>query len=1138
MAIRLLTLLGMLLLFAGITGFVVFAFGDLGKGWRPLAELLIPLSLFASAPVFRRLDAPFVARAVVAMGGVSLPIMASASLVDNAAPPSDPTGRAVGLMLFIIGCMITAGYALVAIRRKSSLLRFLVFPMLWLTVAAGALMMESSPPTGRRLFTPMPGQWAVVCCAIAITGILLRLRNDRMLIDAGRSAIMPGALGSFAIVWFATVGHQSATTPMIVAGVASIIAIETTSPRFHSSVISALQAGIVLFTSVLCFHERGIGPTAAVAVLALLAGIEWQAARRPSTSGATLFACAAAVIVPATLAESSTVLIVAGALFIWSWTRRFLPSPAIAKGLVDTTVWLSTAMATIGLMRLWSAPDALLFMAAASAVVAVGLRLPGLRPFGDDLLVGSWVLVVALMTLLALGQALLIPIAWHFSHRPAIGLITSVTASFALAAAPRWPNLRVWTATAGAFVALYWSGRWLDVDGVLTSAVIGTLADLLIVSAFLRRRSTSGHIGLAGLVAGSTAAFAAVAAPGVRGGVWPWATTGALLAAWIGWFIVESRGRAGESPVQELLQNRLEPTIAERTAANPDPPRSFVVTVLQFMVIAAAIVTVISAVASSKLATSPFLWGLALSSPVPLAAMTLGRHCNRRSERSGRGYVELGWGMGLAIALLTALVSSSATPTDGYRWPPPLATAFLLADTIALGPVRGWKRVAGWVIAIALWFQVAHASDITWQEPSMSAALLVISSAATLGATRSEGTERHLLQSLGAVAAAAAWTSFLGWADLDSTGNVVAHSAATIAVVMVLSIGMRIDLLRADWSITWSWVPAIATIAAVIGAFRPETSDRIGHLAAAAAVAIWAVALAMLARRFGQPMFRIVCAFIATGACWVGVLGFDPTPSVAIAGASAVAILLVGAGATLHILDRPTWVSSAFAGALLASASAVAVGTFPDCPHPATIAGLIVAAAVLTAVGSLRREIGWNITAVLAVLIAWLVFAHDALNGDPQWVTLPTGIALLASVELARFDRRRGGIEVEDHILTIVDIAAMTLIVGNSMIGLVDGSTPDGLLTVATGVMLGALGLLTRVRRRLIFGSVAVVLAVILLLLPPLVGLVPTDARWLPWALLIVAGVSSVLIAALVERGRRAMHGANQKFAELTKGWE
>ena len=82
----------MALVFAGLLGFVVFAFGDLGKGWRPLAEVLTPVALFRGAALLRRLRAPFVGTALEVLGGLAVPVMAAAAFLDGATPPPDPTG--------------------------------------------------------------------------------------------------------------------------------------------------------------------------------------------------------------------------------------------------------------------------------------------------------------------------------------------------------------------------------------------------------------------------------------------------------------------------------------------------------------------------------------------------------------------------------------------------------------------------------------------------------------------------------------------------------------------------------------------------------------------------------------------------------------------------------------------------------------------------------------------------------------------------------------------------------------------------------------------------------------------------------------------------------------------------------------
>ena len=1125
----------MLLLFTGITGFVVFAFGDVGKGWRPLAELLIPLSLFASAPLFRRLDAPFVARSVIAVGGVALPIMAAASLVDNATPPADPVGRAIGVMLFVVGGLITSAYLFVTLRQPTSLLRFLVFPMLWLTVAAAGLITETSPPSGTRIFAPLPGQWAAVSCAIAVTALVVRPHKDHLLAQLGRAAVLPGALSSFVVVWFATVSDDAASTPLIVAAVASIITIESTSPRFGSVSISGMQIAITFFTAVVCFHDHGVAPTAGVVVLAAIGAIEWQSARRPSAAATTLLAIAGGVMLPLTLERASLGLLVAAVVFVWSCTRHFRIRPTVPTGLVNSAIWISTAMMSAALSELWSVPEALMGIAVAVAVVSIGLRLVEVPRVHADLLICSWVLVVALTTLALSGFGLLED---ETSYPPALGLTTAVTVTAALAIAPRWPNLRVWTAVTGAFITSCWVIGWTELDWVTGYAVIAWLGTLLVMFSLVRRTTASGHLGLAGLTTTAIAISGSLLAASTEWGTWPWAATGALLSAPVGWFIVESRGRTGDSPAQDHLQRWIEPTFAQRVGTETEPAWSLAVRFLQLMVISTATITVISAVASTGITTHPAPCGLALASSVPLGAILFGRRCIGRSDRAGSGYVELGWVAGFAIGLATAFTPFLTVETDAPRWPPPMATALLILDAIALGPALRWRRHVAWGAAVILWFQVAFATDVAWGDPPMTVALLVMSLLAVIAASRSAGTARHLFQTLGAVAAGAAWSSFLGWAALDTTGTVVLHSAVSMAAVLGLALAMRGNRIRSDWPATWSWIPALWTVAAVTGAFLPEASAPIAHLAAASALAAWAVAVAMLARPLHLSSLRVLSTFIATGACWIGVSGFDPAPAHVVAGASVTALSLLATAIGFHLRTRPTWVSPMISGALLTSGSAVAVGTLPSCPRPALIASLIITAAVLTGTGAVRREIAWNIGAVPPALAAWLVFAHDALRGDQQWIVLPVGIALMTCVELVRFDRRRTELATRSDSLTILDIAAMFFIVSSSIIGVVGGSTTDGLVAITIGALLGAFGFITRVRRRLIFGAASVLITAILLILPPLVGLVPTDARWLPWALLILAGVGAVLAAALVERGRRAARSAKEKFIELTEDWE
>ena len=108
LALHGLAYLGVLLLFAGVTGLIAFSFGDVDPWIRALAEVLVPSALFVSAWYLRRRGAVVVRLPLTLLGGAILPIVVTASLTDGAPVPPDLSGRALPI---VQGSAVAAGRA-------------------------------------------------------------------------------------------------------------------------------------------------------------------------------------------------------------------------------------------------------------------------------------------------------------------------------------------------------------------------------------------------------------------------------------------------------------------------------------------------------------------------------------------------------------------------------------------------------------------------------------------------------------------------------------------------------------------------------------------------------------------------------------------------------------------------------------------------------------------------------------------------------------------------------------------------------------------------------------------------------------------------------------------------------------------
>ena len=166
LALHGLAYLGVLLTFIGAFGFVVFAYGELDRSLRPVAEAVVPLVCFVTAWFLRRQQAPHVAAGLEFLGGLLLPLVAYASLVDDAALPPDLVGAPLVAALALVSLALCGGYAAWSAKHPASPLRFLVAPMAWQVVWALGLAFADELVAGVAIRTP--NQWQMAAYAIAV----------------------------------------------------------------------------------------------------------------------------------------------------------------------------------------------------------------------------------------------------------------------------------------------------------------------------------------------------------------------------------------------------------------------------------------------------------------------------------------------------------------------------------------------------------------------------------------------------------------------------------------------------------------------------------------------------------------------------------------------------------------------------------------------------------------------------------------------------------------------------------------------------------------------------------------------------------------------------------------------------------
>jgi hypothetical protein len=232
------------------------------------------------------------------------------------------------------------------------------------------------------------------------------------------------------------------------------------------------------------------------------------------------------------------------------------------------------------------------------------------------------------------------------------------------------------------------------------------------------------------------------------------------------------------------------------------------------------------------------------------------------------------------------------------------------------------------------------------------------------------------------------------------------------------------------------------------------------------------------------------------------------------------------------------WLRPAVLFAALASAVAIgaACTALPD--RDLLVPALAVAGLEAAALGLVLRRFELLTASPILLCASWLTFASEALAGQPQWFTVPVGITVLAVEGFLRAAVRAREWHGADASLRAVDYVGMALVVGAALAQTVVESPAYGLAGIAFGSALAAWGAVTRVRRRALFGAAAVGLSALLMLAVPLAELVPQLEGAALWATVAALGLVAIVVAALLEQGRRRVRSTVARIDELTRDWE
>jgi hypothetical protein len=389
--------------------------------------------------------------------------------------------------------------------------------------------------------------------------------------------------------------------------------------------------------------------------------------------------------------------------------------------------------------------------------------------------------------------------------------------------------------------------------------------------------------------------------------------------------------------------------------------------------------------------------------------------------------------------------------------------------------------------------------------------------------------------------AAGAWiqtAAALGWSDERTL-----RATALVAGGQLLAAGLAVRLraLASDW-IAPAGMLALVGVGVVEQAALPGAllaGDPAARLALAAAFAMAAVAIGISAAPSGLARLRETSGVLLAVALGEALAAAEASARLAVA-----VLVVAGVGsmvAALALWRTGTWRAWAPAiGVFSAIASVaspfVALVALPE--GSPLVAALLACGVEAAAAGVVLRRAELLVLSPPLLSGAWIAFALEAFAGDPQWFTVPIGLAALAVVEVLRWDLRRRGKPVRSAEIVALEIAGVAFLIGASPIRVIQGSSWAGAVGATLGVLVAGWGALTRVRRRLWLGLAAAVGSLLLMVIVPLAQEPPEVAGATLWVLLAAVGIAVVVIATALERGRARIGAALHHLGALMDDWE
>ncbi|MEX2251021.1 MAG: hypothetical protein WD895_02980 [Acidimicrobiia bacterium] len=668
--------LGVLLTFVAVLGFLLFSFADLPDAAQPPVELIIALIFFGWAWLLRRQDAERVANGMELIGGMVLPLIVFASLVDNAPLPPDFKGAGLVVALTVSAMVLAVLYSFYTARRPESVLRYLVAPLLWL----GALTLGFAFKTDEtlvgdaitRLVSPQP---ALASVAIALTLLACRRWPGHRLSQPTVTSALVGLPVAYLITVSLAFGEDWARTwPMVVLGAATLVSAEILARWYHKeSWVGVMRPLLLAGVLAPLTPSLEVGWAGLIVVVAYVGLFELDRRLSPAPGlGQLLAAIGVAVGAFMTLSNPWSALIVFTSLTVWSHLRRV---GAEEMDVVAQIFALGAALFPVGigyaLIHLIDPALAWLVMAGILMLGTAAIRV--LKT--EDSFWPHWLGEASLVVAFGAG------IGWNEGFgNDAFGAPAVAVTAVGILLLPRWAVLRLWVGALLLVVALAMALETADLPADQRAMAWAGLGLTLVVIANIVRRAPGSHVAAIGHL---VAAFSLLALPSGP-------ARSAVLGAWaIGWVASTVGGELGGDSLTALLE-RLASSVDASQKTQTTQLMKWLAPILMTASLPPAVITVANLSEEFEAHASWTGLTLALLAIVyaGVARLVVSRRPLSRVLATG--------------AVITSLVGIGLSLEDS--WPAIASSVLMIAIVVLVGEElrHQWFVWAAWLVSVGL----------------------------------------------------------------------------------------------------------------------------------------------------------------------------------------------------------------------------------------------------------------------------------------------------------------------------------------------------------------------------------------------------------------------------------------------------